>query len=404
MSKHTLRAVIHVRDRVRIVGAALLVALSVQACSTSDRLSPEPAALTAKAVAIDLPNARFLPDEQTAELFAEGMSSAQREMLALNIDDPNKLPPANFLAISGGGDDGAFRAGLLVGWTESGQRPEFKIVTGVSTGSLIAPFAFLGPSYDQQLKDVYTTISAKDVFIERSFISAFIDDALSDTTPLFHLISKYLDKDMLADIAREYRKGRLLFVGTTYLDARRPVIWNIGAIAASGHPEAPELIRKILLASAAVPAAFPPVMIDVEVEDQRYQEMHVNGGAIAQLFLYPSEIGRMMTSSGVKRERHAYIIRNGRLGFDWSEVERTTLDIAGRAISTMIHTSGINDIFRVYMITKRDGVDFDLAFIESDFVSPPREGDFDPVYMNALYDYGYEKGQTPYRWKKSPPF
>jgi hypothetical protein len=404
MYRRLIASVLDRRSPVGVLCAAFLMTLTLQACATPERLDPEPAELTTKAVAINTPNARFFPDEQIAELAQEGKLAFQREMQTLNITDPNGLPPANFLAVSGGGDDGAFGAGLLVGWTETGERPEFKLVTGISTGSLIAPFAFLGSSYDDKLKEVYTSISAEDIFIERGLSAALFDDALSDTSPLYDLISGYLDEDMLGDIAREYEKGRLLLIGTTYLDARRAVIWNIGAIAASGHPKAPELIRKIFLASSAVPAAFPPVMIDVEVDGTKYQEMHVDGGAIAQLFLYPPELGEKMTESGIKRERRAYIIRNGRVAADWSETERNTMDIAGRAISTMIYVSGLNDLFRVYMITQRDGVDYNLAFIDKDFVAPPREGDFDPGYMKALYNYGYEKGRSGDPWKKSPPF
>ena len=376
----------------------------LQACSTPTRLEPEPEAQTTKAVVIDTPNARFYPDEQVNELFEEGVRAVQREMKKLNITDPSKLPPANFLAVSGGGADGAFGAGLLVGWTETGTRPEFKMVTGVSTGALIAPFAFLGPSYDEKLKDVYTTISAKDIYVERDLLRAIFDDALLDTAPMFGLISRYVDKDVMAKIAREYEKGRLLLIATTNLDAQRPVIWNIGAIAASKYPEALDLIRKILLASAAIPAAFPPVMIDVQVEGKKYQEMHVDGGAIAQLFLYPPEVGSKILSTGIKRQRRAYIIRNATVGADWSAMERNVLDIAGRAISTMIHISGLNDLFRVYFITQKDGVDYNLAFIGDDFKALPHEGDFDPKYMKALFAYGYAKGQKGYAWKKAPPY
>lgn len=395
--------------RAGFVCAAFLAALSLQACSTPARLGPEPAALTTKAVAIDIPNARFFPDEQPKEMFEEGVRSFQREMKARNITDPAKLPPADYLAVSGGGEDGAFGAGLLIAWTESGQRPEFKMVTGVSTGALIAPFAFLGPAYDDKLKQVFTKTSEKSIFTKRFFTAAFFDDALSDTSPLFALISGYVNDDMMKDLAREYQKGRLLFIGTTYLDARRPVIWNIGAIAASGDPKAAEVIRKILLASAAVPMAFPPVMFDVVADGQHYQEMHVDGGAFAQLFLYPPEVGRKMTGAkldgvDVKRERRAYIIRNGRIGINWSTVERSALDIGGRSISTMIHVSGVNDLYRVYFVTQRDGVGYNLAYIEDDFKAPAHTEDFDPTYMNALFDYGYAKARHGYPWKKMPPY
>jgi predicted acylesterase/phospholipase RssA len=380
------------RRKAHIVCAAVSIGLSVQACMPT-RLGPPPAALTTSVVVMDTPNARFFPVEQIDRLFDEGVRSVERESAARNVTDPNQLPPANFLAISGGGDDGAFGAGLLVGWSESGRRPEFKMVTGVSTGALLAPFAFLGPAYDEKLKDIYTRISKRDIFFDRLITAAVLDDALADTTPLFGTISRMMDETMLKDIAREYRKGRLLMIGTTDLDARRPVIWNIGAIAASGNPEALQLVRKILLASAAVPGAFPPVMIDVEAGGQHYQEMHVDGGAIAQLFLYPPQFGSRMARArlagvDVKRERHAYIIRNSHISLDWSSVERSTLDIAGRAISTLIQVSGLNDLYRIYMTTQRDGVDFNLAFIGNEFAAPHEE-DFDPVYMNALFEYGY---------------
>ena len=399
-------AVIGRRARASFSCAALLFGLCVQACTPS-RLGPPPATLTASAVAIDTPNARFFPLIQADEsrMVDEAVVAAEREMRARHITDPKKLPPANYLAISGGGDNGAFAAGLLVGWTKSGERPEFKMVTGVSTGALIAPFAFLGPAYDDKLREVYTTISQKDVFFGRFFTAVFFDDALRDTSPLFRTISRLMDNKMLQGIAREYRKGRVLLIGTTDLDAGQPCLWNIGAIAASGNPKALDLVRKILLASSAIPGAFPPVMIDVKADGQNYQEMHVDGGAMAQLFLYPSQIGRRVKSTNLSsRERHAYIIRNARLGSSLSPVERNTLDIASRSIATMIQVSGLNDLFRVYTTTQRDHVDFNLAFIGDDFVGPPHKEDFDPTYMKALFDYGYAKGRQGYAWKKVPPF
>ena len=264
---------------------------------------------------------------------------------------------------------------------------------------LIAPFAYLGPAYDKQLRDVYTTISADDVFSQRGLIGGIFDDAMADTTPLWKLISRYVDEPMMADIAREYQKGRLLLIGTTDLDAQRPVLWNIGAIAASGNPGSLDLVRKILRASSAIPGFFQPVLIDVEVGGKAYQEMHVDGGAIAQMFLYPPNID---ASKIAKRERKAYLIRNARQDPEWAEVEPRTLSIAGRAISTMIHTSGSNDLVRIYFITQRDGVDYNLAYIGSDF-SAPRAGDFDKAYMNALFDYAYQQARHGYSWKKAPP-
>jgi hypothetical protein len=318
--------------------------------------------------------------------------------LGLAPGDP--LPPARFLAISGGGDDGAFGAGLLNGWSDSGTRPQFDMVTGVSTGALLAPFAFLGRSYDPKAREVYTTISSNDIFINRGLVDGIFSDALSDTTPLWHLIERFFDEPMMAAVAREYNKGRLLIIGTTDLDAQEPVLWNIGAIAASGRPGALDLIRKILRASSAVPGYFQPVMIDVEMDGKHYQELHVDGGAIAQIFLYPPNIS--LHELGM-RDREAFLIRNAREGNDLANVERRTLDIGGRAISTMLRASGANDLARIYFVTQRDRVDYNLAYIDTDFRLPHPDKDFDKTYMKALYDYGYQRGRQGYPWKKLPP-
>lgn len=378
---------------------AVFLVLVVAGCASPERLAPVPSTDTTKALPLGLANARFFPGAQTAEMLAEWELALQRQRQALGLAADAELPTAHFLAISGGGDNGAFGSGLLVGWTEAGDRPEFQLVTGVSTGALIAPFAFLGPDYDPQLRDVYTTISADDVFEERGLIGAIFDDALADTTPLWDLISKYVDQSLIEAIAREYKKGRLLLIGTTDLDAQRPSIWNVGAVAASGHPGAVDLIRKILRASSAVPGMFQPVMIDVELAGKPYQELHVDGGAIAQMFLYPANIDARKVAH---RERKAYLIRNGREDPEWADVERRTLSIAGRAISTMIHSSGSNDLLRIYFVTQRDGVDYNLAYIGTDF-SAPRAGEFDKAYMNALFDYAYQQARHGYDWRKVPP-
>ncbi len=218
------------------------------------------------------------------------------------------LPEANLLSVSGGGADGAYGAGLITGWTRSGTRPEFKLVTGISTGALTAPFAFLGSAWDAKLTAVYTEIKPADIFQKRGLTAAIWNDALSDSSPLWRLISRFADQEMLAAIAREYAKGRLLLIGTTDLDAGRPLFWNIGVIAASGQPQALELFRKILLASAAIPAFFPPVLFDVEVNGKHYQELHVDGGAIAQMFLYPPAIGECRGASHLNAQAGARLV------------------------------------------------------------------------------------------------
>ena len=388
----------------RLLTLALAIGLAaIAACSHPTRGPAVPRADTARAMPLGIPNARFYADGDTNLMIQEGMRALQREMTALRAEGKNptrtRLPPVYYLAVSGGGDNGAFGAGLLNGWSETGTRPEFKMVTGVSTGALIAPFAFLGPSYDAALREVYTTMTPDSIFRTRGVSAALFDDAMADTSPLAAIIAKYADEKMFAAIAREYQEGRLLLVGTTDLDSQRPVIWNIGALAISGKPEALQLFHRILRASAAIPGLFQPVMVDVELDGRKYQEMHVDGGAIAQLFLYPPslEAGRLM-----KRERHAYIIRNARLDPDYAMAERRTIDIAGRAINTMLAASGHNDVLRTYFVSQRDGVDYNLAYIGSDFTAE-KTGEFNQAYMRALYQYGYQQAKTGREWHKAPP-
>jgi predicted patatin/cPLA2 family phospholipase len=378
---------------------SIILVVAIVGCASPVRLTAVPVADTARALPLGIANARFLRHGQSFELIAEWKRSLERQRQALGLAPDSRLPEAQFLAISGGGDNGAFGAGLLIGWREAGDRPEFEIVTGVSTGALIAPFAFLGPDYDQTIREVYTSISADDIFRVRWIVGAIFDDALADTTPLWDLISRHIDERLMAAIAREYERGRLLLIGTTNLDAQRANIWNIGAIAASGDPGALDLIRKILRASSAIPGFFQPVLIDVEMDGKSYQELHVDGGAIAQMFLYPPSI-RLEDIS--LRARKAYLISNAREDPDWAEVERRTLSIAGKAIATMIHSGSSNDLLRLYFVMQRDNVDYNLAYIGSDF-SQPHAGEFDKTYMNALFNYGYQKARRGYPWQKAPP-
>jgi hypothetical protein len=388
----------------RLVLAVLLSIgpVAVGGCSIPVREPAVPLTETDRALPLGLSNARFFADADPAPMIAEANAAIEREQAALRAagKPASPLPPASFLAVSGGADNGAFGAGLINGWTTTGTRPEFKIATGVSTGALIAPFAFLGPDYDADLREVYTTMTPDRVFRRRSLLAALFDDAMADTEPLAATIAHHADQRMLDAIGREYQKGRLLLIGTTDLDAQRPVIWNIGAIAASRHPQSLELFRKILLASASVPGAFQPVLVDVEIDGARFQEMHVDGGAIAQLFLYPASIDP--TALPIRRRQTAYIIRNARLDPEHAEIERRTISIAGRAINTMLAASGQNDVLRVYFVTKRDGVDYNLAYIGRDF-TVPRPGPFDQAYMRALFDYGYREAVEGRAWHKAPP-
>src|SRR5262245_15859532 len=264
---------------------------SLVGCAVPERKPAVPLDHTVNARRCASANVRSFARARLHPMIEEGRLAQIREEAALRT--LGKLPAtttAYFLAISGGGANGAFGAGLLNGWTATGQRPTFNVVTGISTGALIAPFAFLGPAYDGTLRELYTTISTERIFRRRGLGAILFSDALADSTPLAELIEKYADQKLLDAIGHEYDRGRLLLIGTTDLDAQRPVIWNIGALAASHHPQALDLFRKILRASSAIPGAFQPVLIDVQIDGTKFQEMHVDGGAIVQLFLYPPSL------------------------------------------------------------------------------------------------------------------
>jgi hypothetical protein len=341
-----------------------LLILLVTACSSPTRRDAVPSSLTDKATALGIPNARFWADTDGQAMLQVAQRARARE--------ENPDAPADYPGLSGGSDNGAYGACILVAWSGNGDRPRFKVVTGISAGALIAPFAYLGPTYDPQLKAVYTTISPQDVYETRGLLSAVFSDVLAETDPLYGQISRYANQQMLDAIGREYQKGRLLLIGTTNLDVQRPVIWNIGAIAVSGCSGSLELFRKILLASASVPGVFPPVLIPAEANGKAYEEMRVDGGAIAQTFLIPATVMEIadLRSKKYARHRTAYVIRNARLDAEWASVDRRLLSIAGRAINTTIQYSGYNDVVRIYFTSRRDNVDYNLAYIGSDFTFP----------------------------------
>ncbi len=390
-----------------VIGAMALAAvmLAAQGCSGPMRKEAVPAAYTAKAVVPGMPDVRYRVGIDNEDMQREAIAALDREKAYLAASGHRgPLPPAVFLAVSGGGDHGAFGAGLLNGWTVAGNRPEFKLVTGVSTGALIAPFAFLGPAYDASLKRFYTTVSARDIAERRSLLAAVTSDALADNAPLWRLVANEVDQTMLDAVAKEYEKGRLLLIATADLDARQAMLWNMTKIAASRDPKALSLFRSIMIASAAIPGAFPPVMIDVEANGRDYQEMHVDGGTMSQVFVYPPSL-RLKDAGkarGVTRERKAYVIRNARLDPEWANVDRRTMSIVQRAISSLIQTQGIGDLYRIYATAQRDGVDFYLAYVPASFNAPHRE-EFDTEFMRALYQTAYDIAVKGYPWQKAPP-
>jgi len=382
--------------------AVATLAGSGYGCAGTPPRNPLPLDLTNQAVIPGIPEARFWGDEWprfSMERF-ETLSDADFQRYYPAIYDAEH----NYLAISGGGPNGAFGAGLLVGWTEAGTRPEFSMVTGISTGALSAPFAFLGPDYDDELKAVYTTTSTAQIARKRNPIAAAFSDSMVDTTPLREMIRGYITTDIIEAIAREHMRGRRLFIGTVNLDAGRSVIWSIGAIASSAFPRKEELIRDVLRASASIPVAFPPVVIPVEAAGKTFDEMHVDGGTGSQVFVYPAAVNwqEITGKLKVRGTPRVYVIRNAFLEPDYRGVKRGILPIGIRTIDSLIRTQGIGDLYQIYSLCARDGNEFNLAYIPANFTDEPKES-FDPGYMKKLFDLGYRMAVEGYPWEKTPP-
>lgn len=313
-------------------------------------------------------------------------------------DFAKALPPqpGPWLALSSGGEDGAFGAGLLAGLSASGKRPEFSVVTGVSTGALLAPFAFLGSRYDEAMRDAYTKITSADVFEVGATPESFVN-----TWPLKELIAKEFTPAMLADIAAEHRRGRRLFIVTTDLDAERSVVWNMGAIAAHGGDQALTLFRTVLLASTSIPGAFPPVLIDVEGNGKKFAEMHVDGGVGGQFFAAP--IALTAASSDYKLPATAlYVLVNTGLQPDFDVVKRSTASILTQSVGMAVKVDTRLMLDRAYLLAKRSGIDFNVASIPPDFSAPSR-GAFDPDYMRALFQAGFDQGKSATPFAAAPP-
>jgi predicted acylesterase/phospholipase RssA len=390
-----------VRAPTRVFWAIGLSLLLLGCASTPDR-QPLPPELTNVATIPGVPRARFWGDEWPRDA-VERLKKITPQQIRADHHAVFGRPHA-YLAISGGGSNGAFGAGLLAGWSAAGTRPEFTMVTGISTGALIAPFAYLGPDYDERLRTVYTTTRTADIVDQRWIVSAAFGDSMADTRPLRALIARFIGSDVIEAIAREHATGRRLFIGTANLDAGRSVIWDLGAIAASDHPGKADLIHDVLQASSAIPVAFPPVVISVDANGARYDEMHVDGGTASQVFVYPAAVDwkRITEKLEVPGVPRVFVIRNGFLEPDYQGVTRSLLPIAERSIDSLIRTQGIGDLYQIYALCQRDGNDFHLAYIPSDFTEAPSEN-FDPVYMGKLFDLGFELAKNGYPWKKVPP-
>ncbi|TYO65971.1 alpha/beta hydrolase [Bradyrhizobium hipponense] len=369
------------RTGLRLLGSAVLAySLALGACTTLPR-TPYTTADASSSRVLDIDGLRRYTDEPITKF--------------------NFPATRSYLALSGGGADGAYGVGVLNGWTAAGTRPTFSVVSGVSTGGLIAPFAFLGPQYDDTLKDVYTSGIAESLLNDPSIMRVLFGSGLFGNTRLRELVARYVGPEILAQVAREYGKGRRLLVVTTDLDTQRTAIWDMGKIAAVGTPEALKLFRDVMAASASIPLVFPPILIEAEGQGHRFQEMHVDGGVTAPVLTLPEALlfqGRLPGNA----KMDIYILVNKKIERNFELVANGTIDVASRSLSSITQSQTRSIIFSTYDFAKRNQLGFHLSYIARDYPAPASEG-FDTGYMRALYQYGYEKAAAGQAWTSTLP-
>ncbi|MGV7217594.1 patatin-like phospholipase family protein [Bradyrhizobium sp. UFLA05-112] len=365
--------------------ATLLCGLALAGCTTLPR-TPYSAADASSSRVLDIDGLRRYTDEPI-DKFRSGKDDA--------------AAATTYLALSGGGADGAYGVGVLNGWTAAGRRPAFSVVSGVSTGGLIAPFAFLGPQYDDTLRELYTSGIAESLLSDPSIMRVLFGSGLFGNTRLRELVARYVGPEILAQVAREHAKGRKLLVVTTDLDTQRTAVWDMGRIAALGTPEALKLFRDVMAASASIPLVFPPILIEAEGQGRRFQEMHVDGGVTAPVLTLPEDLlfhGRLPGNSRV----NIYILVNKKIERTFELVPNGTIEVASRSLSSITQSQTRSVIFSTYDFARRNHLGFHLSYIERDYPPPPSQG-FDTAYMRALYQYGYEKAAAGRAWSSTLP-
>jgi predicted acylesterase/phospholipase RssA len=394
------------RTGVLLALAGFIVMLT--GCGTLLR-NPVPPELTATASIPDMPEVRAWAGRVSPAMerdFAHSFEQESPEDFPRGADGVVRYA---HLALSGGGANGAFGAGFVHGWSTTGSRPVFKIVTGVSTGALMAPFAFLGPSYDRALHEFYTTTTTRDIFDIGSILSILISllrgDSLADIGPLAALIARHVDAEFLRKVADAHNRGRRLYIGTVDLDSQQFVVWNMGLIAASGRPQALDLFRKVMFASASVPIAFAPVFFEVEAGGERYDEMQVDGAVAATVFLHggvfrPSLI-RERAGLGAGRE-DIFVIHNGQLRGDPSPTPRSLRGITARVIEASSRAGVVGALFTIYAFAQREQASFQWVTIPQGVEIPGTAG-FEPEKMTGLYEVGYRTALAGPVWSVNPP-
>jgi hypothetical protein len=358
----------------------------------------------------DAPATALIPPRELVDLDAPGVYRTYDPQVAVTFLRANRSPASqeslrNVLALSGGGMYGAYTAGVLKGMTASGKRPTFDVVTGISTGSLIAPFAFLGPEYDDFLEKRYTTVRSEDIYRMRGWLTLPWSDSIYDSKPLRQMIAREIDEPLLAKIAAQHARGRRLYVGTTSLDSQRLVVWDMGAIAGSTRPGKLRLFRDVILASCSVPGALPPVSIDVSVDGQHSAELHADGGVTASIFadlymLRPVGAGSQPAATG---GANVYAIVAGKIYPDPGRVQKGLFSVADQSLSTVLQARSDGDLMRLFLMATLSGGRFQLAAVPQGMRVGASVLDFDPTVMRKLFSAGYEFAASGNPWRDTPP-
>jgi predicted acylesterase/phospholipase RssA len=348
----------------------------------------------------NIPHSVHLIDAGRAD---DDPKSAPTEILPAVRSGASKV--SHVLVLSSGGMNGAYQTGVLKGWTESGARPQFDVVTGVSVGSLIAVFAFLGPEYDATLERCFTSLQAGDIYHRRPLAALPWADSLADSGPLWHRIVAEMTPDVLAKVAEAHRAGRRLYVGTTNLDTARLVVWDVGAIAASDDPNKVDLIHNILLASCSIPGLLPPVPINIKIDGKPYTELHCDGGVSSSLFLQPSMLGLQpgaAPASGLSEGTVSVIIA-GKLYPEAGPVQRRLFQVSESSLRRLFQSQMEGDLLRMYLLTLYAGMKFELTGIPQGFVEGGISMMLETKVMHQLFEVGRDFGRTGRSWQTRPP-
>lgn len=393
----------HQFSKFNYLGVALLFMLS--GCA-GGRFSPPSAGDSMRlhwgAVNIDY------SDASSESIFSdEAIRAAEEFVEEFRRTNPSEPIPYRILALSGGGSRGAYGAGVLDGWTAAGTRPEFDVVTGISTGALQATAAFLGADYDGLLA-AFNNVENDDIFTSAGTTALISSASLYDTTPLKALLVKLLDEETINAVAAEYKKGRHLFIGTTNLDANAFTTWNMGKIASSDRPDRFQVYRDVVLASASFPVAFPPVYFPITTaQGKTYYQMHVDGGARESVFVFAflAELKQQLRDLGLDWDKdinpQIYIVYNGKLfsSQTYQPVQPNTFSIAMRSIESLSRKNTAASIYYIWSAGLVHGASVSLAFIPKDYDLTKLDVlEFNPEEMRRLFQFGHEQSVNNTAW------